>query len=241
MGTRRKIADSALLDPAKLRILADPVRSFVVYSLVARAKTVKELASELDCPPTRLYYHLDVLQKQGLVFVESRRIVSGIVEKHYRAAARDWVLDRASFGRGSGAGAGRLDALLAFVFDQSRVEIRRQVQTGAIDLARRAPDRGALMAYRNVLKLSDQQADRLYRRLLDFWMEYEAIAREPPAEGQFYAFAVTLYPNGGAAGPVTEENGPEAGRMESRSNRPCPSPRKSTGPSKRRRRSGRPG
>jgi predicted ArsR family transcriptional regulator len=194
----RAIVETASLDPAKLRVLADPVRSFVLYSLVPRAKTVKELAAELDCPPTRLYYHLQQLEKHGLVFVASTRLVSGIVEKHYRAVARDWVLDRSGLDARGRGGPGRLEALLAFVFDQSRQEIRRQVDQGAIDLERRAPQRGALLAVRNVLKLSDAQADRLYKRLHDFWNEYEAIAKEPADEGKFYAFAVALYPNAGA-------------------------------------------
>ncbi len=51
---------------------------------------------------------------------------------------------------------------------------------------------------RNVLKLSDAQAERLYQRLYAFWQEYEAIAKEPADVGQFYAFAVALYPNAGA-------------------------------------------
>lgn len=197
-GRRRNIVDSAPLDPAKLRVLADPVRSFVVYSLVPRAKTVKELAAELDCPPTRLYHHLQQLEKHGLVFVERTRLVSGITEKHYRAVARDWVLERTGLDVRGPGGAARLESLLAFVFDQSRLEIRRQVELGAIELERRAPQRGALMAVRNVLKLNDARADRLYRRLHEFWQEYEAAAKEPDEDGRFYAFAVTLYPNAGA-------------------------------------------
>jgi AcrR family transcriptional regulator len=204
---RRTIRGSASLDPAKLRVLADPVRSFLVYSLVPRAKTVKELAAELGCPPTRLYYHLQQLEKHDLVFVASTRLVSGIVEKHYRAVARDWVLDRSGLDSRGPDGPRPLEALLAFVFDQSRQEIRRQVEQGAIDLSRRAPKRGALMAVRNVLKLSDAQADRLYRRLHDFWQEYEAIAKEPADDGQFYAFAVALYPNAGAGFEATGSTG----------------------------------
>ena len=191
----RRIAATALIDPAKLRVLADPVRSFVVYSLVPEAKTVKQLAAELGCPPTRLYYHLQQLEKHGLVQVERTRIVSGIVEKHYRVIARDLLLDRQSFRAAKGADPARVDALLAFVFDQSRLEIRRQIEQGAIDLDQRAPARGALMAYRNVLRLDAAQADRLYQRLWAFWQEYEEIAKAPAADGQFYAFTVALYPN----------------------------------------------
>jgi predicted ArsR family transcriptional regulator len=191
----QQMLDTAPLDPAKLRVLADPVRSFVVYSVVAEAKTVKQLAAELDCPPTRLYYHLEQLQKHGLVFVERTRVVSGITEKSYRAAAKDWVLDRSDLAAVQGYDPARLDALLAFVFDQSRLEIQRQAETGALDLSRRAPARGALVAYRNVLKLSDAQADRLYSRLLAFWQEYDEIAKQPAEDGRFYAFSVALYPN----------------------------------------------
>jgi len=186
---------SVPLDPAKLRVLSDPLRSFVVYSLIPLAKTVKQLAAELECPPTRLYYHMQQLEKHGLVVVEQTRVVSGIVEKHYRAAAREFVLDRDAFKTNGKLDKSRIDALLGFVFDQTRLEIQRQTQSGAIDLGLRAPAPGSLIAYRNVLKLDEAQAARLYQRLLDFWSEYEHIAKEPSAQGRFYAFAVVLYPN----------------------------------------------
>ena len=192
---KQKIQDRLLMDPAKLRVLADPIRSFVVYSLVPEAKTVKQLADELGCPPTRLYYHMQQLEKHALVFVERMRTVSGIVEKHYRAAGRELTLDRQAFMPTGKLDASRRDALLGFVFDQSRLEILRGLEDGRIDIQRRAPAAGALIAYRNVLKLSNDQAERLYRRLYDFWMEYDAIAREPAAEGRFYAFMTALYPN----------------------------------------------
>lgn len=199
--TTRGILDQALLDPVTLRVLADPLRSFVLYSLVSEAKTAKQLAAELGCPPTRLYYHLQQLEKHDLVFIERTRLVSGILEKSYRARARDWVLDRAQFEPGSVQADSRLEALLAFVFDQSRLEIRRQVETGALDLRRKAPEPGALIAYRNVLKLSANQAAELTARLLALWNEYDVIAKQPAADGQFYAFTVALYPNAALSEP----------------------------------------
>ncbi len=190
------IRDQALLDPAKLRVLSDPQRSFIVYSVTPRAKTVKELAAELGCPPTRLYYHVQQLEKHGLVFVEETRLVSGIVEKHYRAVARELLLDRTAFQVAGGTDATRVDALLGFVFDQSRREVQRQVETGAIDLPLRAPAPGSLVAWRNVLKLDRAQAASLYARLTALWQEYDALAKQPAEGGEFYAFALALYPNG---------------------------------------------
>ena len=92
---RQRIQDQVRIDPALLRVLADPIRSFIVYSLVPEAKTAKTLAAELGCPVTRLYYHLQQLEKHGLVFVERTRLVSGIREKHYSANARDNRMDHA--------------------------------------------------------------------------------------------------------------------------------------------------
>ncbi len=183
------------IDPTLLRVVADPMRSFIVYSLVGAAKSAKQLAAELGCPPTRLYYHLQQLEKHGLVFVERTRLASGIREKHYRAAARDLVLKRETLREGDRGERAQREALLGFVFDQSRVEIARGLEDGRIDPKLRAPAPGALMAYRSVLKLSAEQAARLYARLHAFWSEYETIAKQPAEDGRFYAFAVALYPN----------------------------------------------
>ena len=192
---KRQIKDVQRIDPALLRVLADPVRSFLVYSLVTEAKTAKTLAAELGCPTTRLYYHLQQLEKHDLVFVERTRMVSGILEKHYRASARDLLLDKQAFLEDGKLDRRRSEALLSFVFDQTRVEIGRGLADGRIDISRRAPEPEALIAYRNVLKLSPEQARRLYSRLHAFWMEYEQIAKQPAADGRFYAFTVALYPN----------------------------------------------
>ena len=192
---RQQIAEQMRIDPALLRVLVDPIRSFIVYSLVSAAKTAKVLAAEMACPPTRLYYHLQQLEKHGLVFVERTRLVSGIREKHYRSAAREFLLDKGAFSDGKSLNSTRVEALLGFVFDQSRLEISRGLADGRIDIRLRGPELNSLMAYRNVLKLSTEQAARLYSRLHAFWMEYEDIAKQPADDGQFYAFAVALYPN----------------------------------------------
>jgi hypothetical protein len=217
--SQTSIRDRAPLDPSKLRVLSDPLRSFVVYSLVPQAKTVKQLAAELGCPPTRLYYHMQQLEKHGLVFVEDTRIVSGIVEKHYRAVARELQLDRRAFTARGMTDRSRVEALLGFVFDQTRVEIQRQIDGGTLDLGKTAPEPGSLMAYRNVLKLDAEHAAQLYARLKALWDEYDALAKAPDADGRFYAFTVALYPNAlamdSALAPPAEPKVPARRRRKS--------------------------
>ena len=49
--------------------------------------TVKQLAELMELPPTKLYYHVKLLEEHELLIVADTRIVSGIIEKQYQIAA----------------------------------------------------------------------------------------------------------------------------------------------------------
>lgn len=187
----RTISEQQLIDSASFKVLADPSRSLLVHRLSESAKSAKQLAAEMDCPITRLYYHLKRLQAHGLIFVERTRKVSGIFEKYYRASARAFVIDRNTDGPDDPA---RSQALLAFVFDQTRLDIGNGLRSGRIDAGKLPPEAGALMAYRTVMKLSPAQAQDLYHKLLALYREYDALAKAPVEEGDFYALVASAYP-----------------------------------------------
>ena len=187
----RTISEQQVIDSASFKVLSDPSRSLLVHRLGESAKSAKQLAAEMDCPITRLYYHLKRLQAHGLIFVERTRKVSGIFEKYYRASARSFVLDRSPDGPDDPA---RNQALLGFVFDQTRLDISNGLRSGRIDTGKLPPEAGALMAYRTVMKLSPAQAQDLYHKLLALYREYDALAKAPGDEGDFYALVASAYP-----------------------------------------------
>jgi DNA-binding transcriptional ArsR family regulator len=76
-------------DPETLKVIADPLR-LELLSLLGEPRTAKELAISLGVPTTRLYYHLRMLERHGLVKVVSTRLVSGIEEKTYRSLGNNW-------------------------------------------------------------------------------------------------------------------------------------------------------
>lgn len=195
MTARKTISEQLVIDPLTLKVLADPSRSYLVYSLAECAKPAKQLAVEMDCPITRLYYHLQQLEKHGLIFVERTRKVSGILEKHYRASAREFVIDRSAYGAAGQVDSARSQALLGFVFDQSRLDISNGLNSGRIDASKPPPEVGSLMAYRTIMKLSTAQAKGLYDKLLAVYREYDALAKTPEAEGDFYALVASVYPS----------------------------------------------
>lgn len=189
-----RIAPLRLIQPAELKLLADPVREYLVNATVERARTVAELAAGLKCPPTRLYYHVQRLERAGLLFVERTRLVSGIVERHYRAAARVLRLDRTEFGRARGARDPRVAAILAHVFERASEEIRAGVAAGRIDLGKLPPDPAALLCYGTVLRLGPKQARALSARVRAFYAAIEAQAQGPAAaDAEGYAFTIAFH------------------------------------------------
>src|SRR5690348_14023396 len=85
--TDERLEELVIEDVATLKALADPMRMRIHFEL-DEPRTVKELASILEVPQTRLYYHVKILERAGLISVVSRRAVSGIEERTYRCTAK---------------------------------------------------------------------------------------------------------------------------------------------------------
>ncbi|HYZ93800.1 MAG TPA: helix-turn-helix domain-containing protein [Actinomycetota bacterium] len=93
----RRLSDDdqfVIKDLETLKALADPLRVRFLLELTYGPRTVKDVAKALGVRPTRLYYHLRILEKHGLVRVAARRMVSGIEERSYETTARSWTFDK---------------------------------------------------------------------------------------------------------------------------------------------------
>lgn len=66
--------------------LAHPLRS-AVFAHLRLPRSAKELAAELDVPVARLYHHIKLLQKNGLIAVVDERRAGSNAERVYRVAA----------------------------------------------------------------------------------------------------------------------------------------------------------
>lgn len=77
------LQDEMMIEDAEtLRVLADPLR-LRIRELMVRPCTVKQVAAVLGIAPTKLYYHINLLEKHKLIVVVAARVVSGIIEKQY--------------------------------------------------------------------------------------------------------------------------------------------------------------
>ena len=73
----------------QMRTIADPLRLRIIEQLTHQAMTVTQLAELLDEVPSKLHYHVRELEKAGLLKLVETREKGGILEKYYRAVAKN--------------------------------------------------------------------------------------------------------------------------------------------------------
>jgi DNA-binding transcriptional ArsR family regulator len=190
-----------------LKVVADPLRLRMLDVLRQGPATVKQLARELDTPLRKLYYHVNLLETNGLIKVVGTRLVSGILEKQYQATAYRLTVDRALLSRPiepepSDEG---LDVLLSVVLDQAKSEIRKSVQAGLIDPAQTSLSTNGLALGRVWLRLTPVQANSFYTRLIELAQAYLA-QESDPEDGDTHMYEVLLgvYPT--LPGPLAADD-----------------------------------
>lgn len=77
-----------------VRALTDPLKMKILEAIGPEPRTVKQLAASLKMVPNNLYYHINQLENLKLVRVVNTRVVSGIIEKQYAAAALSYTFSR---------------------------------------------------------------------------------------------------------------------------------------------------
>lgn len=179
-----------------LKVIADPLRLQLLAQLRDQPQSVKQLAVALDVPLKKLYYHVNLLEQHKLIRVADTRIVSGIIEKHYRVSAYRLTVARELLSpHGQGVARG-IDVFMSLVLDHARAEIRRSIRAGLIDLVDFAEERPGLVLGRRWLSLTESQAAEYSRRLKQLGTEFED--HPPPMQAgeqaQRYEILLGLYP-----------------------------------------------
>ncbi|MEM1178773.1 MAG: winged helix-turn-helix domain-containing protein [Acidobacteriota bacterium] len=112
-------------DLARLKVLADPLRVRIMEALIQEARTTKQVAAHLGEKTTKLYHHVDALEKAGFLKLIATRQNRGTLEKYYRAVARVFRADPGIFSADDGSGpSDAWPEVTARFFEQSAGELR---------------------------------------------------------------------------------------------------------------------
>ena len=121
-----------ITDPDTLKVIGDPLRLQILKSF-KNPRTVKDVAEMLDIAQTKLYYHVNMLEKHNLIEVVETNVVSGIIEKKYRVSAARFGLDETLLSTVDDPDS-EVDKLLSAVFDSAKDEIRKSIRAHMMDL-----------------------------------------------------------------------------------------------------------
>ncbi len=89
----------------QMRAMADDLRLRILQLLGHAPMTVTEIGKQLGVPANKTHYHVRELERVGLLRLVETREKGGILEKYYRAVARDFTIPSALL-RGAGADEG---------------------------------------------------------------------------------------------------------------------------------------
>lgn len=191
-------------DLETLKVVADPLR-LSILEFLSKPGTVKQVAEKLDMPPTKLYYHFNLLDKHGLIQMVETRIVSGIIEKHYQMAAHVYRLEKGLLAPGNADFDEGLEVTLSGIFGDVRNDIRDSILAGAVSTGPDAEDYRRLMMTQARLDLTPEQAKAFYDRLISLLNEFDHHDDEDESalDGtQPYKVLLLIHPT--SRGPLTQ-------------------------------------
>ncbi len=175
-----------------LKVIAHGTRLDILQRLKL-PKTVKEIAHQLDIPATKLYYHVNLMEKHGLIQVVETNLVSGIVEKTYQVVARNYRIDDRLLTDQSSTSE-EWSRMLNAIFDVTKSEIRRTMQQTKQNPFKDDESGGIL--WRANLRLTAEQYQTFYGRLKTLLDEIQALpkeAKDDPAQN-LYGLTIAYYP-----------------------------------------------
>lgn len=183
-------------DLETLKVIADPLRSQILEAFILQPLTVKQVAERLGLAASKLYYHVNLLEKHGLIKVVDTRIVSGIIEKQYRATASRLEVDHSLLAFTTDAGKENINTVLLSTLDTTRDDILRSLQARYFELetgnVEKRPRR--VVVARQLSRIPDERAEEFGRRLDDLLKEFDTADTDAP-DLQTYALTIAFYPS----------------------------------------------
>jgi DNA-binding transcriptional ArsR family regulator len=169
-------AAQAITDLETLGIIVDSQRHRILSALIAEELGAAVLAERLKLPRTRIYYHLDLLERYGFVHVSGYRD-RGATMRLYRATAASFRVERGLLG-------GDLSS-----FNDARATL---LEAAAADVRSTNAPEDKVFVLRQFLRLNPERRAALSAAIVQLLDRYAAI----DADGEDVEFVAALFPIG---------------------------------------------
>ena len=169
----------------ELRALAHPLRLRLVEEFAGQARTTMQVAEAMGEPPTRLYHHVNALERAGILKLARTRQVRGTTEKYYEVAKKR--LGTIAGQNIPGSMRGPIKHLANVMFDEARSDL-----LAAISSSSRRAQGNPPVAFRMLLSLSPVQVAVVRRKLLAVLSQIRKEFRRQPSTADALRWALTV-------------------------------------------------
>lgn len=178
-----------ITDLETVKVLTDPLRLRILENM-HEPTTVKAIAAILDKPATKLYYHVNLMEKHGLIVLVDTRVVSGIIEKHYQVAAHYFRIHHSLLSPQQPEVRGVITDAVSNVMGGVREDLITSVHEGVVVLpdkgetpddqpqAEHVPDPREMLFYSFGFQLTEEQATQLNQRFRQLIQEFGKMSDE---------------------------------------------------------------
>ncbi|PZR94683.1 MAG: hypothetical protein DLM69_12225 [Candidatus Chloroheliales bacterium] len=189
-------AEFIVKDLETLKVLSDPLRIQILEHM-GEPHTVKQISKELGIAPTKLYYHVNMLEEHGLISVTDTRVVSGILEKRYQLSAWRFRLAKELVTLSGAEAEQGVEAMLSSIFDLTKADIIASIHAGLIDMSELEDSDPRWKVGRSLWAMTPEKATAFYKAFEEliskFGNEGDSLDNIQPDE-QVYAMTYALYP-----------------------------------------------
>lgn len=175
----------------QVRAVADPLRLRILEVFSQKPMTTKQVATSLGEKPTRLYHHVEILERAGLIMLIETRKNRGTIEKYYSALALEFTIDRKLLERTKGArkATSGYEALFLSALEATLGEARKSVANGLITPVKER--RNALM-YRLPISGTEAEVESLMNEIREWIEEFQTKSRRRGEAS--YSLTIAFYP-----------------------------------------------
>jgi len=174
----------------QLRALAHPIRLRLLEAFARGRRTTMQVAAQLGEPPTRLYHHVNALERAGILKLVETRQVRGTTEKYFELARKEIGTVRGP--RLPAAYRASLTAIAAAVFEEARAELLAAIADSSAVSRARGP-----VVLRMVLTLPPSRLAQVRRRLRAAMTAIQRDCKKggtPPPQARQWALTMAFAP-----------------------------------------------
>jgi AcrR family transcriptional regulator len=158
--------------------------------------TVKQVADRLGLAPSKLYYHVNMLEQHGLLQVVETRMVANMVEKYYQTIASSFRVDPALLTFSTAEGKESISSILSATLDSLRADLMRVLEAKTLtEQQGKNEEKETILLTRLAARMSKSRAEAFRTRLNELQKEFDAADDEETDEPkQLYALTIAFYP-----------------------------------------------